>query len=169
MPGYSRPNIASSCPAPSWVRGLPVERVAKFARIARDGAGHPRVRATAQALCPAGPWAVLRLVQGLPFVPDPVGEADLARAPCETLDRGGDCDCLSVLACSLCEACGWKWRILWLPFPDAPQDHVVAQVHWQGRWRWLEVSVPGAELGEHPVEAVRRLGFRERIGYGVGD
>lgn len=135
--------------------------------IARQGVANLEVqqaaRRCARGTALASAAAVAVLVQSLPFVDDPPGPEDLVRAPCETLAVGGDCDCRSVLAAALCELVGVRWRLAWIVQPNDPLDHVLLQVHVGGVWQWLDVTVPGAQVGEHPREAVARVGFGARV------
>lgn len=74
----------------------------------------------------------------------------------ETLARGGDCDDLAKLLVAMLRALKRKARLATL---GNPPIHVAAQV-WELRgWQWLEATVPGARVGEHPREACRRLGL----------
>lgn len=136
--------------------------------IAEAGAGSSAVRARANELRRRSDAdtarAVLAYVQTLPYFPDPTGlGGDFVRAPCETLSTGGDCDCLMVLCGALDHALELRWRFAWIMQPSSAQDHVVAQAWCMGRWCWQEVTIPGAELGEATGDAVRRLGYGERV------
>lgn len=154
------------CPIWQRVTGEPFERLVRFARFALDGASHPAVIAAAEACRGRSDLAcaleVQRRVQALPYLPDPP-DGDWVRPPCRTLVEGGDCDCLAVLACALDEVLRVPWRLGWMRNPRAALDHVAPQVYVGGRWCWQEVTVPGARIGEHPREAVRRLGYRARV------
>ena len=164
---YPAPTGVRSCPRSERVAGVPAARLAAFERIARAGAAHPDVRRAA-ARCSRGTLraraeAVAALVQALPYVDDPPGTVDVVRAPCETLSVGGDCDCRATLAAALCELAGVPWRLAWIVQPDDPLDHVLLQVHVGRGWEWLDVTVPGARVGEHPRDAVARVGFGGRV------
>lgn len=157
---------AAACPIWRRVVGEPHERLIAFARAALDGAAHPAVRAAAEACRGRSDWAcaveVARRVQALPYRPDPAG-ADWVRPPCRTLVEGGDCDCLSVLACALNECLNLRWRLAWLVNRREVLDHVLPQVWIDGAWHWQETTLPGARLGEHPYQAAMRLGGRARV------
>lgn len=67
--------------------------------------------------------------------------------------RAGDCDDSAPLLAAMLLALGFTARVA------KPRElpHVAAQVLWLGRWWWLETTMPGAEPGEHPIDAGRRL------------
>jgi transglutaminase-like putative cysteine protease len=148
--------------------GSPAERVEVFSRVAQAAVEAPEIQRAAQA-CERGSSletarACLRLVQKLPYRPDRPGEADDLADPCHALTIGGDCEDLSVLLVALWAACGLAGRVVWLVQGGASQDHVSAEVllpRGRGRaaeWMWGESTVVGAELGEAPHAAARRLG-----------
>jgi len=168
MLGSFRSRIGTrSCPRSELVTGHPSARLEAFARIARAGAAHPAVQAAARRC-----WAstargraerVAELVQALPYVDDPPGSADTVRAPCETLEVGGDCDCRTVLAAALLLVLDVPHRLAWIVQHGHPLDHVLCQVYLALRWEWLDVTVPGARVGEHPAAAVARVGYARRV------
>lgn len=136
--------------------------------MAVEGAAHPDVRREVRALWRRDPVeraaVLLARVQELPYHPDPSGfGGDWVRPPCRTLVEGGDCDCLTVLVAALDHAAGLTWRVGWLSQPRATLDHVAAQVFVARAWRWQEVTVRGAWLGESPREAVARLGSASHV------
>ena len=151
------------CPISSVVAGVPAARLAQFKRVAIAGASHPAIRAKAAELVePSGAAtaaAVLAFVQSLPYHADPSGlGGDWLRPPCRTMVEGGDCDCLATLCGALDHAAGLRWRLAWVVNPRAALDHVAAQVWVAGRWAWQECTIAGARVGEHPRDAVARLG-----------
>lgn len=158
-----------SCPRSEVVGGSPAARLAVMDRAARAGAAHPDVREAA-ARCAGGSVLeraarVASLVQSLPYLDDATGTDDLVRAPCETLRVGGDCDCRATLAAALLELVRVPWRLAWIEQPGAPLDHVLVQVYSSTlrAWLWVDVTVPGARVGEHPRDAVARVGYGSRV------
>ncbi len=153
-------------PAPHRVEGDPLERLAVFCQVAEHGASSSAIVRLARVLerntARATAEAVARYVQLLPYVPDAVGPVDEVRDPCAVLAFGGDCDDLACLALALDLALGLRSRLAWLVQAGASQDHVSPQVHVDGRWIWQEVTV-GALVGEHPYDAVARVGGADRV------
>jgi transglutaminase-like putative cysteine protease len=102
---------------------------------------------------------LLARVQVLPYWHDPPGPVDLV---CKTarcvLEQGGDCEDRSTLLAALYAEAGLSARLAWLTQPGAMEDHVSTQVRVDGVWLWADSTVEGAELGEHPRDAYRRLG-----------
>lgn len=144
------------------------ERVALLETLADEDARAPWLRALAARL-PAAPVpylaAVLAAAQGLPRVPDPPGEWFQTAA--YTVRWGGDCDDLVELVVALARARGLRARVVYLPQPDAPQDHWTAQFSLSPAgapddaavWDWWDPFVPGARLAEHPYVAAARAGL----------
>jgi transglutaminase-like putative cysteine protease len=119
--------------------------------------------------------AVQRWVQQeIAYVPDDPGPAltgwlsalsqrpgEVFRSPAETLRVGyGDCDDHARLVRALLRALGWDARYVVLQ--RGRLAHVVTAV--PGTWHgadgdriWVETTLP-AELGEHPIVALGRLG-----------
>lgn len=98
----------------------------------------------------------LRPVPGNPISP-------LTRRP----KGSGDCEDTSVLFSALANAvplvCGMPMHgaVQWLDQKDDPQNHVAAKVFAAGLpadGAWVETTLPSARIGEHPYEALRRLG-----------
>lgn len=69
--------------------------------------------------------------------------------------RAGDCDDHAVLVIVLARTLSIPARLVILRKNGQPV-HAVAQLELSGEWQWAETTV-AAELGEHPVEAARRL------------
>lgn len=92
------------------------------------------------------------------FLPESV---ELFRPTQNTIEDGiGDCDCSARAYLALARAAGLKAGLATL---GQPPTHVAPVVNLgRGRWVWAETSVRGAELGEHPIEAARRLGVALR-------
>lgn len=93
------------------------------------------------------------------FLPEPI---ELFR-PAETvLDQGiGDCDCSARAYLALARAAGLDAGLATL---GQPPTHVAAvvQLGEPRGWAWAETSLRGAQLGEHPIAAARRLGVKVR-------
>lgn len=75
------------------------------------------------------------------------------------LDGIGDCDDHAILVIALLTALDYASTAE--AFPAADPGHVAALGRLDGRWCWLETTVP-ARLGEHPLDACRRLGIETR-------
>lgn len=55
-------------------------------------------------------------------------------------------------------------RVEWLSQPGKPQNHVAATARGaDGVPLWAETTLPGSRIGEHPYEALARLGGAEKI------
>jgi len=98
-------------------------------------------------------WITLRPVPGNPLSP-------LTGQP-----KGiGDCEDTSVLYAALANAVPlvsgipMSGRVEWLSQPDSPQNHVAASVTLPSGQAWVETTLPGARIGEHPYDALARLG-----------
>lgn len=76
----------------------------------------------------------------------------------------GDCEDTSVLYAALAMAVPlvsgipMSGEVQWLDQPDNPQNHVAASVTLPSGAAWVETTLPGARVGEHPYAALRRLG-----------
>jgi len=109
---------------------------------------------------PAIARALLEFVgERVDFLPEPV---ELFRPADRILEDGiGDCDCSARAYLALARAAGLEAGLATL---GDPPTHVAPVVHLGERagWAWAETSVRGAELGEHPIAAARRLGIRVR-------
>jgi transglutaminase-like putative cysteine protease len=75
------------------------------------------------------------------------------------LDGVGDCDDHTLLVIALCSALDYE--VTAEAFPAADPAHVAARVLTHGDWLWMETTIP-ARLGEHPIDAARRLGIEIR-------
>lgn len=76
----------------------------------------------------------------------------------------GDCEEMATVLLTLALALGFTGRLHWQDNPPgAPRNHIYAEVLLEGRWLPLEATIPGAQVGESPSEAVRRLGWKQRI------
>lgn len=103
---------------------------------------------------------ILLRVQAAGYRPDQVGGADRLQSVACTLDNGGDCVELSCAVVALALASGLPAWCVWIPQPQAPQDHVAARIGLGGRVYWAEASILGADLGEDPYRAAARLATR---------
>lgn len=99
--------------------------------------------------------------------------------------HAGDCDDMSIAYSSLARAIGFPSRVVWIDQPDKPNNHVASQacapirpasrvdqnyavmVHSNpagpscsqpNGWTWVETTLRGAAVGEHPYTAAKRLG-----------
>jgi hypothetical protein len=153
-----------------------------------DGNVHELAHAITADLPTLDPESVARRVHQV--IRDQIryaGEAgDMIQHPIQTWNqRAGDCDCHARLVLALlrslgvdCDFCGFEND----EKTDAPGgpfvDHAVAM--WRrnpGDFVFMETTVPGAEFGEHPQAAFRRLftqqpeppaGFWRRMRRGMG-
>lgn len=106
----------------------------------------------------------MRYVQALPYEPDGAGSVDLVTVDLDdALRKGGDCEERACLVAAFCDANGVRAMLEWMAQDGAPLDHVTSLV-WLGRWVWADATVPGAELGEDPRAAARRLHYGSRVG-----
>lgn len=95
------------------------------------------------------------------FAPE---KGEIFVGPLALLEQGaGDCDDHARLVYGLARTAGLSARLAFLGPPGEDPAHVVAQAHDDvaQRWRWIETTFP-AELGEHPLDAVERLGAKAR-------
>ncbi|MFO0562420.1 MAG: transglutaminase domain-containing protein [Polyangiales bacterium] len=141
----------------------PAKRVALLDALATDAMRMPAVQQLA-GLVPraAGDRAraetLLALVHKLTYRADPPGEEVFQTAD-ETIARGGDCEDLATLFVALARLAGLRARVVWLnqQIHGSALNHVFAQVFVDGRWLDAESSIAGAQLGEAPGAAARRL------------
>lgn len=142
-------------------------KVLLLANLAELDSRQPEIIQLARALAartdhtPVGIARMLLAVvgEGVDFLPEP---RELFRPAQTTLEDGvGDCDCSARAYLALARAAGLQAGLATL---GNPPTHVAPIVHLgepQG-WTWAETSLRGAELGEHPIAAARRLGVRVR-------
>lgn len=71
----------------------------------------------------------------------------------------GDCDDHTLLVIALASTLGYEMSCEAFPAPDP--SHVAAIARVDSEWLWMETTVP-ARLGEHPIDACRRLGITMR-------
>jgi hypothetical protein len=85
---------------------------------------------------------------------------DTRVSPLSGLRRGsGDCEDLAMAFCAFAMVVGIPARCVWLPQPNSPQNHVAAvSCDLPEGCVWVETTLPGARVGEHPYDAYRRLG-----------
>lgn len=83
--------------------------------------------------------------------------------------RAGDCKSSAILFGAMAHATGAPTRLIAFGVNVPRPTHVVCQVRLSEDdpdWLWAETTIQGAELGEHPVQAMRRLDVegREDVG-----
>ena len=94
------------------------------------------------------------------FLPESV---ELFRPAETTLEDGiGDCDCSARAYLALARAAGLQAGLATLGTPPVHVAPVVQLGEGAAGWAWAETSIRGAELGEHPLAAARRLGVKVR-------
>ena len=129
--------------------------------------------------------ALHQLVEFTPDCGDGTCE-QFQRAEHTLFDRGkGDCDDMAVAYSAMARAIRFASRVVWIDQPDKPNNHVASQacapirpasaiqqnyaamVHSNPSsptcgashgWTWIETTLPGAMVGEHPYTAAKRLG-----------
>ena len=92
-------------------------------------------------------------------------EGEVFQGAAWTLAHGyGDCDDHARVAYALAAAGGLPVRLAFLSHGAGDPSHVLTQLQVDGEWLYAETTLR-AELGEHPIDAARRLGVvREDIG-----
>lgn len=101
---------------------------------------------------------LLAWAQQLPYEVRSEGAMDFVDEVLETVEvLGGDCKARSQYLVALCRWHGLGAGLVWVPQGGFPVDHVSAWIWWRGRWVWADATVPGAELGEAPEDAARRV------------
>lgn len=93
----------------------------------------------------------------LRFVREAPGAELFQSGPYSLFVGEGDCEDHARLAYALAVAGGLRARLAFLHKGSGP-THAVAQVFVEGEPQWLETTID-ARLGEHPIEAGRRLGI----------
>lgn len=79
----------------------------------------------------------------------------------------GDCEDLAILLAAILAELRVPWRIDWLEQPGSAENHVSVEVRTADGWQWADPSVEGAEIGEHPYAAARRMGMVHRAELGA--
>lgn len=93
----------------------------------------------------------------------PSPEAPMSPITCRRKGKG-DCEDTSVLfaamalAVPLVSGIPMGAHVQWLDQPGDPQNHVAASVTLPSGELWVETTLPGARIGEHPYDALKRLG-----------
>lgn len=119
----------------------------------------PDARARARCL--------LRFVQAnVSFAREPVETFQSARVTLER--RAGDCDDSARLLAALARCAGIPSRLAFLQTQGQPV-HVFAELWTGSRYEAAETTIRGAELGEDPRAAARRLGVRLRPDLAQGE
>lgn len=123
-----------------------------------------RVRATARSQTP---WDLasraMQLVQQLPYVPDPTGQ-DCYKDVETTVRTGGECKALNTLLVSILLRLGIDAEVVWIMQEGKPLNHVVSIVRFHGEPFWADGSIPGAQLGESPYQALERTNAYHIVG-----
>jgi len=176
LPDWMKVRIYDPAAAPWRIPDTlqPEERLAVLDVIADIGTMQPQQREIARQLRLAGQddeWAVaeqtLRWVQQLGYVDDPPG--DWYQGTLYTISAGarghaGDCEDLAAELVVLLRLNGipaWMW---WVFQDGAALNHVTTRTKIDGTDFWAEASIEGAELGENPYHAARRLQQQGRVG-----
>ena len=152
----------------------PDERLAILDVIADIGMLQPEQQEIARQLRIAGrdderavAAATLRWVQRLGYVDDPPGDwyqGTLYTISAEARGHAGDCEDLATELVVLLRLNGmpaWTW---WVFQDGAALNHVTTRTKIDGTDLWAEASIDGAELGENPYHAARRLQQQGRVG-----
>jgi transglutaminase-like putative cysteine protease len=170
----------------------PEHRMMMVEDLVAFGARDPDVIAYARQVVAASPANPLQaLLDGMharvTYYPDcGDGNCEDIQRPAYTLFGigRGDCEDMSMAFASMARAMGYTARAVWLPQPGA-NNHVPAQIcgtpphaithtaqvippengpscESPNGWVWVETTLPGARVGEHPYEAAERLGVIRR-------
>ena len=125
--------------------------IIQLARAIAAGSDHSRAGIARALLAFVG--------ERVDFLPEPI---ELFRPAENTLEDGiGDCDCSARAYLALARAAGLQAGLATLGDPPTHVAPVVRVDDPEG-WAWAETSVRGAQLGEHPIAAARRLGVKVR-------
>lgn len=153
---------------PVWQVECPTrwETVDLLSELAQRDSADPELRALAsdiigESYAPLPPEHIGATLlawvqQHVPFVPE---EIETFKGWRETIAHGGDCDDSARLLVAMLLALGFRARLATF---GTPPTHVLAQVLIGNEWQWMEATVPGAEFGEHPLSACKRLGLPVR-------
>ena len=77
----------------------------------------------------------------------------------------GDCEDMAVLFAALARSVGLRAQVVWLDQPGQSSNHVAAATcEASGVCHWVETTLPGARVGEHPYAAAERLGIVRTLG-----
>lgn len=131
-------------------------------QLAEQDAEHPEVRELAGMLASSSssPGRVVHewVQQNVAFVREP-GEVFQA-AHYTIAVRAGDCDDHARLVKALALAAGVPCRLAFLELGEQPA-HVFPELYIDHTWQAAETTI-AAELGEHPLDAAKRLGIVTR-------
>lgn len=148
---------------------VPAGQMAWIEERARLGALEIQIRVRAMGLRNARDpgRAIFELVRDLPNFQYPGGWWTHTQAS-ESLIVGGSCADKTILVGALANACGIRWRAVWVKAPDelgADRDHVAPQLcNEKGCW-WADPSWTRAAYGESPVLLIEKnLGQDHRNG-----
>jgi len=129
-------------------------RLSLLASLARWDARRPRVIELARSLAGRAGGSDEHIARALHrYI------RELFRSTERTLvERYGDCDDSARALLALCLAAGLRAG---LATTGTPPRHVAVVVRVGARWLWAEPTIRDAQLGEHPLSAVRRA-MRDR-------
>ena len=176
LPAWMRSRIFDPAAEPWRIPDTlqPEERLAVLDVIADIGTMQPAQREIAWQLRLAGgndEWAVavatLRYVQQLGYVDDPAGDwyqGTLYTISGRARGHAGDCEDLAAELVVLLRLNGiqaWMW---WVFQDGAALNHVTVRTKVDSVDLWADPSVTGAELGENPYHAAKRLKQQGRVG-----
>jgi len=144
--------------------------IQKMSALIDAGKSSAMVHAQAQTILnqyhvPAYAWerqarAIYEWVRrNITFTPDPVGKEGVQDAEWTLTYRRGDCDCISVLMCSLLETIGTRCRLMTVASdPRDPQQfsHVYPQALVNGRWISVDVARRSPAFGLSPSRYFRK-------------
>jgi len=96
------------------------------------------------------------------FTPDPVGKEGVQTAEWTLYFRRGDCDCISVLMCSLLESVGLRCRLMTIAADarlPSQYSHVYPEVCLNGQWVTVDAARRSPAFGKAPRRYFRRRGW----------
>jgi hypothetical protein len=99
------------------------------------------------------------VLRNVTFTPDPRGKEGLQAAEWTLQYRRGDCDCFTILLCSLLGSVGMKTRIVTIAgVPEDPTQfsHVYPEVSVDGKWITVDAARRNPAFGVAPKKYFRR-------------
>jgi len=106
-------------------------------------------------------WVLRRVT----FTPDVVGKESLQSAEWTATYLRGDCDCISVLMCSLLETVGMRCRLITVAADSRDPEqfsHVYPEVNVSGRWIPVDAARRTAAFGRSPRRYFRKRAWSVR-------
>lgn len=176
LPAWMRMQIFDPAARPWQIPDTiqPEERLAILDVIADIGMMQPQQQQIAAALRARSNGTersiveeTLGWVQRLGYVDDPPGDwyqGTLYTISDEARGHAGDCEDLSVELVTLLRLNGvlaWMW---WVFQDGAALNHVTVRTKIDGEDVWTDPSIEGAEVGENPYHAAKRLKQLRRVG-----